>query len=480
MNNFSIILDKKINKYIKLNNLTHRSFRNNGLGDPTSIIKRGSTKTITLFKISKFLDIDVRNLLMFDDNTYEFKNSFETFEEFFLFLGKRFKKFRLQKKLGAIDIGDLNRVCAFENGRTIISMKRFFKYLDKLGITSDEFFLKDENYKLSSKYHREVNIKRDLEEKKSESSFCMNDFSKILNKKVDKYIKLNNLTYMSFRNNGLGDPTSIIKRGSTKTITLFKISKFLDIDVRNLLMFDDNTYIFDNSFDNVEEFFIFIGEKFKNFRLQNGLKAINIDSCGVGSVYAFENNREFLSLKKFYSYLDKLGMSSDEFFLNGEEYKILEDNQKIESTKDENLINITFKDIFNRAEELEDIRGVKIAKSVIPTRSMMPTVHVFLNICKSLKVAPNDFMDFDNKNPEYRKLKIDNREYISFLRKTIGACTENSQKFLRLDNIFTFCTYTKTKPQLFFRDLERAFSENGTCSYGDVSMIYYQLKLLVV
>lgn len=316
----------------------------------------------------------------------------------------------------------------------------------------------------------------------------MNKFSIILDKKINKYIKLNNLTYMSFRNNGLGDPTSIIKRGSTKTITLFKISKFLDIDVRNLLMFDDNTYEFKNSFETFEEFFLFLGRRFKNFRQQKYLRAIDI-GC-VEFIYSFESGKQQVSMKKFFEYLDKLGITSDEFFLKNEnyklsskyheEYKILDNNQEKEETKDENLINITFKDIFNRAEELEDIRGVKIAKSVIPTRSMMPTVHVFLNICKSLKVAPNDFMDFDNKNPEYRKLKIDNREYISFLRKTIGACTENSQKFLRLDNIFTFCTYTKTKPQLFFRDLERAFSENGTCSYGDVSMIYYQLKLLVV
>ncbi len=61
-------------------------------------------------------------------------------------------------------------------------------------------------------------------------------------------------------------------------------------------------------------------------------------------------------MTKFYSYLDKLGMSSDEFFLDGEnyklsskyheEYKILEDNQKIESTKNENQISLTFKDIF--------------------------------------------------------------------------------------------------------------------------------------
>lgn len=480
MNNFSIILDKKINKYIKLNNLTYMSFRKNGLGDISRSVRRGSTKTITLFKISKFLNVDIRNLLMFDDNTYEFKNSFETFEEFFLFLGRRFKNFRQQKYLRAIDIGCVEFIYSFESGKQQVSMKKFFEYLDKLGITSDEFFLKDENYKLSSKYHREVNIKRDLEEKKYESSFCMNNFRYNLRKKIDKYIKLNNLTYRSFRNNGLGDPTSIIKRGSTTFKNLFDISKHLDLDVRNLLMFNDNTYILENSFDSFEEFSIFIGQRFKKFRLQKGLKAIDIDSCRVGKVYAFENNREILSLKRFYSYLDKLGMSSDEFFLKGEEYKILEDNQKIESTKNENQISLTFKDIFMRVEELEDIRGIKIAKSVIPTRSMMPTIHVFLNICKSLKVSLSDFMDFDNKNPEYRKLKIDNREYISFLRKTIGACTENSQKFLRLDNIFTFCTYTKTKPQLFFRDLERAFSENGTCSYGDVSMIYYQLKLLVV
>ena len=88
MNNFSIILDKKINKYIKLNNLTYMSFRKNGLGDISRSVRRGSTKTITLFKISKFLNVDVRNLLMFDDNTYEFKNSFETFEEFFIFRKK--------------------------------------------------------------------------------------------------------------------------------------------------------------------------------------------------------------------------------------------------------------------------------------------------------------------------------------------------------------------------------------------------------
>ena len=67
MDCFRINLRKKIDKYIKLNNLTYRSFRNNGLGDPTSIIKRGSTTFKNLFDISKYLELDVRNLLMFND-----------------------------------------------------------------------------------------------------------------------------------------------------------------------------------------------------------------------------------------------------------------------------------------------------------------------------------------------------------------------------------------------------------------------------
>jgi len=279
-------------------------------------------------------------------------------------------------------------------------------------------------------------------------------------KKIDKYIKLNNLTYRSFRNNGLGDPTSIIKRGSTTFKNLFDISRHLDLDVRNLLMFNDNTYILENSFKTFEEFFLFLGNRFKKFRLQKGLKAIDIDSCRVGKVYAFENNREILSLKRFYSYLDKLGMSSDEFFLNGEEYKILEDNQKIESTKNENQISLTFKDIFMRVEELEDIRGIKIAKSVIPTRSMMPTVHIFLNICKSLKVSLSDFMDFDNKNPEYKKIEINNKEYISSLRKTIQAESENSQKFLRLDNIFNYCNHNNIDVKLFLEEVNEKTNKN--------------------
>ena len=113
-----------------------------------------------------------------------------------------------------------------------------------------------------------------------------------------------------------------------------------------------------------------------------------------------------------------------------------------------------------RVEELEDIRGIKIAKSVIPTRSMMPTVHIFLNICKSLKVSLSDFMDFDNKNPEYKKIEINNKEYISSLRKTIQAESENSQKFLRLDNIFNYCNHNNIDVKLFLEEVNEKTNKN--------------------
>ena len=120
------------------------------------------------------------------------------------------------------------------------------------------------------------------------------------------------MTYRCFLKNDLGDIAKTIKVGSTRFSILFDIAKFLDIDIRNLLMFDDNTYEFENSFEMFEEFFVFIGQRFKKFRIQNGLRAIDVDR--PNNIYAFENNKEGLSLTKFYSYLDKLGMSSDEFF----------------------------------------------------------------------------------------------------------------------------------------------------------------------
>lgn len=285
----------------------------------------------------------------------------------------------------------------------------------------------------------------------------MNNFRYNLGNKIDKYIKYNNLTYMSFFKNDLGDISRTIKVGSTRFNILFDIAKFIDIDIRNLLMFNDNTYEFENSFETFEEFFLFIRSKFKNYRLNKGLKAIDIGN--EDTIYAFENGRKTISLKKFYSYLDKLGMSSDEFFLSDEEYKIL-DNQNNEEVKNKNYIDITFKDIFNRVDELEKVRGIKIAKSVIPTRSMMPTVHVFLNICKSLKVSPSDFMDFDNKIPEYKKIEINNREYISNLRKTIQAESENSQKFLRLDNIFNYCNHNNIDVKLFLEEVNEKTNKN--------------------
>ena len=105
MDKFRVNLRKKMDKYIKLNGVSYQYFsRTEGLTGLRSIRLSGNTNFKTLFKTSKFLNIDIRNFLMFNDDTYIFKSSFETFEKFFVFLGKKIKNFRQNKKLRAVDI----------------------------------------------------------------------------------------------------------------------------------------------------------------------------------------------------------------------------------------------------------------------------------------------------------------------------------------------------------------------------------------
>ena len=105
MEKFKVNLRYKLDKYIKLNGISYEYFVKNNNFENISGVKRGcSIKLKTLFEISKFLKVDIRNFLMFDDYTYIFKNSFDVFEEFFIFLGSRFKSFRLNKNIKATDI----------------------------------------------------------------------------------------------------------------------------------------------------------------------------------------------------------------------------------------------------------------------------------------------------------------------------------------------------------------------------------------
>lgn len=72
-------------------------------------------------------------------------------------------------------------------------------------------------------------------------------YSPIINlrKELDKYIKLNRISYLYFnRIDGLKGLSGICCSGSIKFKTLFETAKVLNVDVSNLLMFDNNTYIF--------------------------------------------------------------------------------------------------------------------------------------------------------------------------------------------------------------------------------------------
>ena len=142
MDKFRVNLKKKMDKYVKLNGISYEYFnRVDGVKDVRGIKQVGSTRFKTLFEISKFLNIDIRNFLMFDDYTYIFENSFDAFEEFFVFLSNKVKKLRLSKKFSVKDIIDnfkteinITTIHKFESCKQCISLDKFYKYLDVLEI----------------------------------------------------------------------------------------------------------------------------------------------------------------------------------------------------------------------------------------------------------------------------------------------------------------------------------------------------------
>lgn len=262
----------------------------------------------------------------------------------------------------------------------------------------------------------------------------MENFKINLRSKLDKYIKLKGISYEYFVKDSNFENISGVKRGcSIKLKTLFEISKFLGIDVRNFLMFDDNTYIFENSFDNFEEFFIFLGLRFKNFRLSKNIKALDISNkTGINTITIsrMENAKLPISLNKFYIFLDVLGITSDEFFLKDEEYQIIGNQIKNE---------ISIDDFNNRIYELEEIKGRIVGGNININPNTFPTLHGFLKICKSLKVSPKDFFDFDRKDFEEDFKIIDISSSANFIKKKLESNGVKVQRYIKLDAVFLFC-----------------------------------------
>lgn len=291
----------------------------------------------------------------------------------------------------------------------------------------------------------------------------MDKFRVNLKKKLDKYIKLNGISYEYFnRVNSVKDIRGIKQVGSTRFKTLFEISKFLNIDVRNLLMFDDNTYIFKNSFDTFEEFFVFLTKRLKQFRFDKGLKALDVanrlGNMGIDNIYRIESPKSNVSLKRFYEYLNVLEITPEDFFLTNENYEIVGNCIKNEISIDE---------FNNRIYEIEEINGRELGKSVLYNFGELPTLHVFLKICKSLRVSPRDFFDFDKKDFAKDVKIIDISNSANFIKQRLELNGVKVQRYIKLDSIFLFCNEKNISIADFF-DISSVKGE--ICQSGGVSI----------
>lgn len=278
----------------------------------------------------------------------------------------------------------------------------------------------------------------------------MDKFRVNLKKKMDKYIKLNGISYEYFqKSDGLTGLRNVVEKGSTKFKTLFQTSKILNIDIRNLLMFDDNTYIFKNSFDTSEEFFIFLTRRLKQFRFDTGLKALDVANklgkIHIDNIYKIESSKSNVSLKRFYEYLNVLEITPDEFFLKNEKYQIVGNKIKNE---------ISIDDFNNRIYELEEIKGRIVGGNIFIDPNTFPTLHGFLKICKSLRVSPKDFFDFDKKEfgEDFKVIDISNSA--SFIKQKLELNGFKVQRYIKLDAVFLLCDEKNISIKDFF-DISR-------------------------
>ena len=271
----------------------------------------------------------------------------------------------------------------------------------------------------------------------------MDKFRVNLKNKIDKYIKLNGISYAYFKKN-TGSIYNVVEKGSTKFKTLFQASKILDVDIRNLLMFDSYTYVFKNSFETFEEFFVFLGKKLKEIRLSNKLTLVNVsDKININykTISRHESAKIIMSLDTFYKYLDVLEITPEEFFLKNEIYE----------TKGNDIKNqITIDDFNNRIYELEEIKGRIVGGNIAINPNTFPTLHGFLKICKSLRVSPKDFFNFEKKNFDYDSVVIDLKESIQNIRHILEPKGSKIPRYVKLDTIFLFCNERSIKIADFF------------------------------
>ena len=286
----------------------------------------------------------------------------------------------------------------------------------------------------------------------------MDKFRVNLKNKIDKYIKLNGISYAYFKKN-TGSIYNVVEKGSTKFKTLFQASKILDVDIRNLLMFDSYTYVFKNSFETFEEFFVFLAR-----RLSNKLTLVNVsDKININykTISRHESAKIIMSLDTFYKYLDVLEITPEEFFLKNEIYE----------TKGNDIKNqITIDDFNNRIYELEEIKGRIVGGNIAINPNTFPTLHGFLKICKSLGVSPKDFFNFEKKNFDYDSVVIDLKESIQNIKHILEPKGSKIPRYVKLDTIFLFCNERSIKIADFFDE---------HCIEGYLSQLFLSISYLL-
>ncbi len=263
----------------------------------------------------------------------------------------------------------------------------------------------------------------------------MDKFRVNLKKKMDKYIKLNGISYEYFnRVDGFKSLYGVRKRGVTTFKTLFETSKFLNVDIRNFLMFDDYTYVFENSFDTFEEFLVFLGARFKSFRLSKNMRALDIANeinININTIFSMENARSTVSLNKFYIFLEVLKITPDRFFLENEKFSV-----KIKKTE---YRNITVSNFYDRVFELQDIQNVIWNNTININFQSFPTIFTFLKICNNLKIYPKDFFDYNNQFLNKNYSVFDLEKTFSWIKNKTNVNIVNRTKYIKLDSVFYFC-----------------------------------------
>lgn len=275
--------------------------------------------------------------------------------------------------------------------------------------------------------------------------------SKNVLKKIEKYIKITGYTSAYLYKNFDVVQFYDLKRSDFHSFNaIFDYSKVLNVDIRNLLLLDnENTYIFENSFDNYKEFLCFLGRKLKSLRLERGLKAKDVapkvTKGSINYIYRLESSKESISPKKLYAYLEVLGMTSDEFFLHGEEYRVITNQNKNNQ--------ITIDDINKRVYELEEIRDKDLSNYIANNPNTYPTLHGLLKMCKVLGVSPAEFFDFSKKDFEKTKV-IDIKKSAEFFKMKLEENDFKTQRYIRLDSIFSLCDEQNISIIDFFKQLE--------------------------